>query len=631
MATAMILNPLISPISLAEISYASGAFTIPRPGSLSGQSTRSRRSNRSSSDSDPVPEFDGFMEEDLRAGGPRLCEAPCETLWRVPDTMPQYRTLTDPAKKYTQNIRRIAGQEGLQVLEVAYCGRRPLHAPEQKPQLTVLLFVHRRDPTERGWIGIARKILAYLTGTGINGITVEILDQRFDQRPHLFACLPTDPIYQVWQNVGPAIVDQIDLTRIVTVGCYRIGASSDRQQCPVTVVVGVDRRAQRDWKPTREHIVRILDSFGLPTVGVLIRLDGHMTRMNTQPATPAPSTHIKEIAPGASLSPHKLQNRHRGTFGGWVEIRSPSSGNWLTVGLTCHHCVFPLDAEFSGQDLTNIMKWKENGVPAGDKEAGDLLIIDVPSKVVLREKIDELARQIKSNSDIPVYQEVKRLKEADEFVRPGQENQCGMIQSTIDILEEERRHLKGMYHRGEYIFGRVFATSGLRQSHLTTTSTPNSLLSNIDWALVRPQGHPAPSNKVPHHESLPVTQLFSFDFGKIKRDEPLFKVGTTTGITEGVYGALKECAVAIKVADGQEVSVTTWEHTILARHVTEPVTREGDTGCLIFNKGGDVVGLLFAGSNSNDRGFFTHSVDLVADIKAATGASEVRLLGDDGT
>ncbi|KAL4929844.1 uncharacterized protein BDV17DRAFT_290200 [Aspergillus undulatus] len=463
----MAVSPV--PITLAEVSYFSGVAE-----SVFGQKIRTRRTCRSSSDECPLPVFDGFIEEDFRAGGPRLCEAPRETILQVPDTIPQYRALSDPARDYSGQIETIATNEGLKIVE--------------------------KNPSHRGWIGISRKILANLTKNVINNFAVEIINPRFEQKPRLFPCLTTDHIYEAWGRVGPAIIDQIDLTGVCTVGCYRIGMNNDHRQCPVTVLVGVDRWCQRDWKPTREVIVRILDNSGLSTVGDLIRLDGITTSVNT------------------------AFERGGGTFGGWVEVRHPKTGNWLTLG---HVVIAFWPQTWNSRETTG--RWKENGVSVGDKQT-------VSSKAFLKERVDYLDRRIKYSTDQPEFQEVERLKKADEIIQPGQEKRWSMIKAMNAPLEKERRRLKEDYQKKD--------------------PNPQSLASQIDWELVKPQGQPATKNKIRQHFS--PSKLFDFSLKRIQPDTKLFKVGTKTGLTQGEYGGLQECTVTPAKVDGQDVFAKTW-------------------------------------------------------------------------
>lgn len=51
----------------------------------------------------------------------------------------------------------------------------------------------------------------------------------------------------------------------------------------------------------------------------------------------------------------------------------------------------------------------------------------------------------------------------------------------------------------------------------------------------------------------------------------------------------------------------------------------GDSGSFIFDDQGGVVGLLYGGSDRNDTAYFTHILDIIEDVKAITGAADVRI------
>ena len=66
------------------------------------------------------------------------------------------------------------------------------------------------------------------------------------------------------------------------------------------------------------------------------------------------------------------------------------------------------------------------------------------------------------------------------------------------------------------------------------------------------------------------------------------------------------------------------EHTI-CDYRGRRFSEHGDSGSLVFNMDGLVVGLLFGGAQSLHRSYFTHIDELYEDIRAVTGM-EVRLM-----
>lgn len=54
---------------------------------------------------------------------------------------------------------------------------------------------------------------------------------------------------------------------------------------------------------------------------------------------PSASNFMGGIVPESSLSPRKRQG-DGGTFGGWVKLRNPETGEWAPFGITCANCVW---------------------------------------------------------------------------------------------------------------------------------------------------------------------------------------------------------------------------------------------------------------------------------------------------
>lgn len=102
-----------------------------------------------------------------------------------------------------------------------------------------------------------------------------------------------------------------------------------------------------------------------------------------------------------------------------------------------------------------------------------------------------------------------------------------------------------------------------------------------------------------------------------------FKCGRATGYTVGRYGYLQEARFATIVSHGQVVTQPTREHVILG--CGQPFSRPGDSGALVFKPSGAVVGMIVGSHQYDDITYMTSIEDLVEDIKAATGASDVRI------
>lgn len=107
------------------------------------------------------------------------------------------------------------------------------------------------------------------------------------------------------------------------------------------------------------------------------------------------------------------------------------------------------------------------------------------------------------------------------------------------------------------------------------------------------------------------------------RNEILYKNGRMTGYTSGRWNGVATCNITTRIVDGKEITVKTKEHTICAED-GKRFSEEGDSGSLVFNMLGQVIGLLFGGTQQYPISYFSHIDDVYRDITAVTGA-KVRL------
>lgn len=112
----------------------------------------------------------------------------------------------------------------------------------------------------------------------------------------------------------------------------------------------------------------------------------------------------------------------------------------------------------------------------------------------------------------------------------------------------------------------------------------------------------------------------------LANEEYLYKCGRATEYTRGEWSGVRHAYLAKQVINGKVVPKMTFEHTIT--NGSNPFSLEGDSGSLVFNQNGHVVGMIVGGAEWGDYTYMTHIDDLFADIKATTGATMVRIQGD---
>ncbi|KAL3452344.1 hypothetical protein BJX65DRAFT_303179 [Aspergillus insuetus] len=516
-------NPLIAPPSYGEIIYSSGSSSS---SSSSEARIRVRRSNRSSSATEAAPlPFDRFIEEDFRAGGPALCQPPVETITDIPSDIAQHKALQDPQKQHMQNMNSIATNAGVRVKEILYCGRRSAFArPRPNLRFTVLVYAERGNPTERGWINAARLIFQYLTRNGIHNVVVEIIDRRFDQRPSIFPCHPTDRIWSNWVRVSRDIINSIDLR------------------------VGVDAGIRANWQDLREVVIRVLDRYELGSVSILIRWDTLWLGARKGPSQPAPAgttateEDITDICPGTSLHPHSAQDG-TATFGGWLELRWKDT-KWQAYGVTCTHCVIPDVSSVAKTDALDVQRWTRDGIRFGASRAPEILQVDAPTKTFIRDRLDNLEEYIAEQIESASYKRIALFVEEEVEFEARDQKTWDTMNRRIALYRSMKATYKSMLERDNYVFGRVMAASGLRITRDTSGwNTDKSAYledqaSNLDWALVKPHAGVAVSNKIParteKYNILPEDHfLIDFNFNALKHNDTLYKVGAQSGATRG--------------------------------------------------------------------------------------------------
>ena len=129
-----------------------------------------------------------------------------------------------------------------------------------------------------------------------------------------------------------------------------------------------------------------------------------------------------------------------------------------------------------------------------------------------------------------------------------------------------------------------------------------------------------------HYKSQPLVIRFYEPWeNNMHRVGTLHKVGRSSGYSKGEYSKLKQVRIArVRDSDGTVRTAITTEHSVSCSP-TSTFCVSGDSGSFIFDDDGGVVGLLYGGSERNDVAYFTHILDVFEDVKAITGAADVRI------
>lgn len=116
--------------------------------------------------------------------------------------------------------------------------------------------------------------------------------------------------------------------------------------------------------------------------------------------------------------------------------------------------------------------------------------------------------------------------------------------------------------------------------------------------------------------------------GQAQLGETLFKVGRSTKVTYGSFQEICETDTVkswqYKDASGFE-EVSTLECAVVMEYGDHLFGEPGDSGSLLFNSQGQLVGLYFGGNDRTNVSYFTPIEVVFDDIKRITGCVEVDL------
>ncbi|CAP96168.1 hypothetical protein PCH_Pc21g12710 [Penicillium rubens Wisconsin 54-1255] len=160
---------------------------------------------------------------------------------------------------------------------------------------------------------------------------------------------------------------------------------------------------------------------------------------------------------GESLALKSAYNS--GTLGGLLELKMPGKADYITVGLTCFHCVSPSEKVLDPDFLARVRVWRKEGIVPADN-LRTRLQVKHPSPNAIKSKIASVEDEI---CGIEHNEEYARLC---DLVNEGLQGQLGRRAEETFLgitknLSELRSFLREMEKfRGN--FGSAFAASGFR-------------------------------------------------------------------------------------------------------------------------------------------------------------------------
>ncbi|KAL3469335.1 hypothetical protein BJX99DRAFT_265276 [Aspergillus californicus] len=605
-----------------ELAYASPVVE-PLKGGDKASDGRKRRHLASSDDSSTG--WANFVNEDFRVGGPFLAPLPTR-LQPVPQTHPLYDRLEAPGKVMS-NIISIVVSHHVSFEVIGVVLKCSIYDPTTL-YLTLDICAERTE-LDSAWSDAYIKIREYLNSQGLGSLMVEISDSAALKPPRLTPVRETEPIYAQWPQIRERILHDIELRDVRMVGCFRVGRNTDESDNPATVLVIVDPKSTREWKPTRELVVDILRQSNLPMVAVLVIKD------NIRPLTitSVAGNMTPELFSGPAMIGHSIgpatPDGGSGTLGCFIELEEPKEGKWHTFALTCFHCVVPPTEQRAKLD-TKAQKAIETFVKTGigmyDSQANDLLLVNHPTGQDMKAKIVDLRKNIDEILDSPAFQRGSKAEKEGllEMMHRAERH-------TYQENKAERASYKDLIStitdlgasKGNYL-GYVAAASGIRQRDAISIHAPDHP-SSLDWALVdvckERIGHNYLGPRNDELLELPPAELRPRELNRRK----LRIRGKSSGDTIGMGNGLDVAKIDETMAGGKTVTIITLEHVVLATYEGSDFIEAGDSGAVVCLQRSLMVGMLWGGSQALRFNFITHVDDLFNDIMKSTNAAGIRL------
>ncbi|EFR03926.1 hypothetical protein MGYG_06925 [Nannizzia gypsea CBS 118893] len=635
----------------SPVTHTAGGPFWPRP----SRDGRCRFSRGSSDDSDEVRP-DGWTVQDFRVGGPKLAQSPGDTIPLSPGS--QYRSVLDARSHLSDAVLKTLQYYHIHTRAFVLCHRRCAYFPDEDPVPT-LLVVAKRHSAKDQWLIASKALHGLLNAHGLSIFNVEICDKRANPETYSSPVPSSDPIYPLWDKILAQILDKIDLSHILTIECLRFGESSDRDTNPITVFLTTAQvSTSYSWKNTREAIVSILSSYSLDHVGIFIahgrvyRSTDSFDQFLPESAWQAP------LQLGLSLGLYQ-STYSSSTFGGWIEIQEHEDSEWIRLGVTCFHSVIPNLGTLSSKDRSEIYDAFSVGIPANDP-IGRRLRVEQPSLKDATAVINEASRMLDRTPD-QSFQEIKEIIDKGEDVSPRSRQRYDRVTAKYAAVKASLLTTKEFHEPqlpcsepcnnlfssslpinprcgtisnlredsfSQSYAGHVYAASGYRQ--ILSSNISEKRMRQANWALLDAPKARQSNNSVRTYGDISISSdLFPLESfkGLPNENTSLFKLGRSTRRTMGKLSGLVSAHIPTHNRDGGDSVLPTYEYAVFA-DVGTRFSDPGDSGALVFDGDINCVGLLFAGNSTSKASYITILPDLFEDIKAVTGAFDVRIARD---
>ncbi|KAL2008708.1 hypothetical protein VTN00DRAFT_6902 [Thermoascus crustaceus] len=476
------------------------------------------------------------------------------------------------------------------------------------------------------------------------------IDPGFDPEPNVlpapilsFVVDANHPIVPCWRDVARQTIDKLDQAGLkwVAVECFQrrqlTEKSTTHDDTSIVIIVQELSLDPERLQGVLREIHELSGNLFVELVEGNIELHAFMRSVTLDVPY-----HVQPQI-GDSIGTDRFPWR-AGTFGGYLELFGKQGFSESKIcGLTCHHVLRPYD------DTKHSLPPNDHFEPfvALATGAQDLVRVSHPSSVdhrlSLARDYETLGRHHYLDTELRC-----QMQQAEDQINATKlasiNNDLAYIHTHISILRQRISHATS----ADREIGTLFASSGLRVSPTHQCQ--------LDWGLIELKPERIGTNylqETPASEGS--LQLVSFqdlstintvrswsaaNFRRLqKEDTQVYKVGRSTGLTEGVVNHVESFiasryTTAAAAAATRRVTTVSMEWAVLPdhhhhhyHHHGRRFCDHGDSGSWVITKAlGKLVGVLWGKSSVSAASYFT-PIDVVADdIREVTGY-RVRLPG----
>jgi len=563
-------------------------------------------------------------------------------------------------------------------VEIDFVTRSVLGLPHTaKPTLTIV--APWEESKKHSWEAVVSAVKSYIDNRladstfddhpGPIDVCVEMMAPELTRRKFLGPVEDNANLESDWpaiQDKVYSILESFSQTRgcMTSIGLFRLGFSPNPDNNPITVYVSLDYDADEvSWPPVVREIQAYLD--GLEH-GLVVHMEHNILKgfafellapRNSHRGLLITDDYKKGVGLGGDISASTYLTRDDqmrcnpilGTLGCYIEVKTRSSSEWVRLGLTNYHVIRPclegyeltaasgtepfshegitapgggtIDSSFTASAIADPVResqlWRADMSGFTPKTVPESLPLESPARIKHNYTVHDDASIIQEESMMPLS---AITSDADQ----------------TEKMAEMRASLKAkiaFFDLGKHVFGRLSYGSGFNRR--------SSRNQRLDWALIDVEHDRHGPNLLPPMSTWRTAyggssccpgQLarngtlwpqLDASLWKMRCGQKVFKVGARTNATVGYYSRYKpKCTLDhdkyMKVKPSSE-------HVIIGHLFgdgsPQAFADNGDSGAVVFDTFGQMVGLLFTGQapqGTRGQGYalVTPIEEVFEDIKA---------------